>query len=45
MKKLVLALLATVLTAGAIAPAYAYDDHHHQCHKVKVHHHWEKRCH
>ncbi|SEF13094.1 hypothetical protein SAMN02787142_7982 [Burkholderia sp. WP9] len=44
MKKLILALVTTVVTAGATLPAYAYDNHHH-CHKVKVHHHWEKRCH
>jgi hypothetical protein len=47
MKRIVFALAAAVITLGAIAPAYA-DDHNHyhrECHKVKVHHHWENRCH
>ncbi|MGF6724760.1 hypothetical protein P3T43_004129 [Paraburkholderia sp. GAS41] len=47
MKKILLALALAAVTVGVISPAYADDhDHHHQvCHKVKVHHHWEKRCH
>ncbi|MEX3790205.1 hypothetical protein [Paraburkholderia sp. BR14374] len=44
MKKIVLAIAAAVATLSAIAPAQAYE-RHHECHKVKVHHHWEKRCH
>ncbi|MEX3897096.1 MULTISPECIES: hypothetical protein [Paraburkholderia] len=44
MKKIILAIAAAVATLSAIAPAQAYE-HHHECHKVKVHHHWEKRCH
>lgn len=46
MKKTMLALVAAAMTLCAFSPAYAYDEHHHPvCHKVKVHHHWEKRCH
>lgn len=46
MKKILLAALASVATIASVAPAYAYDHHHHPvCHKVRVHHHWEKRCH
>jgi hypothetical protein len=46
MKKIVLAAMASVSMLAAVAPAYAYDHHHHPvCHKVRVHHHWEKRCH
>ena len=46
MKKAILALAVAAVALGAIAPAYAYDEHHRPvCHKVKVHHHWEKRCH
>jgi hypothetical protein len=44
-KKIILALVTSVVTIGAIAPAYAYENHHHECHKVKVHHHWERHCH
>lgn len=45
MKKIILALAAAVATLATIAPAQAYDEHHHPvCHKVRVHHHWEKRC-
>ncbi|HLX01883.1 MAG TPA: hypothetical protein VKS80_07170 [Trinickia sp.] len=47
MKQALLALVAAVVTIGSIAPAYADDMHHHHpvCHKVRVHNHWEKRCH
>lgn len=46
MKKLILALAASLTTLAAVAPAYADDHHHHPvCHKVRVHGHWEKRCH
>lgn len=47
MKKLILALAASLTTLAAVAPAYADDYHHHHpvCHKVRVHGHWEKRCH
>ncbi|MBP0594475.1 hypothetical protein J8I87_33385 [Paraburkholderia sp. LEh10] len=43
MKKVVLALVAAVGFVG-MSSAFA-NDHHHECHKVHVHHHWEKRCH
>ena len=46
MKKVLLAITLTAVTLGVIAPAYADDHHHHPvCHKVKVHGHWQKRCH
>ncbi|MFM0227206.1 hypothetical protein [Paraburkholderia dipogonis] len=45
MKKIVLAIAAAVAALSAIAPAQAYEHHHAECHKVRVHHHWEKRCH
>jgi hypothetical protein len=48
MKKAVLAVLAAGVTLFAVAPAFAAPPphHHHQvCHKVRVHHHWERRCH
>lgn len=45
MKRIILALVTTAVAMCAIAPAYAYDNHHQKCHKVKVHHHWETRCH
>ncbi|WP_275937490.1 hypothetical protein [Paraburkholderia susongensis] len=44
MKKIVLAIAAAVATLSAIAPAQAYE-HHRECHKVRVHHHVETRCH
>ncbi|WP_268966657.1 hypothetical protein [Paraburkholderia antibiotica] len=44
MKKIVLAIAAAVVTLSAIAPAQA-NPYHKECHKVRVHHHWEKRCH
>ncbi|MFM0598364.1 MULTISPECIES: hypothetical protein [Paraburkholderia] len=44
MKKIVLTLAAAVVALSAIAPAQAYE-HHRVCHKVRVHHHWENRCH
>ncbi|MFM0739896.1 hypothetical protein PQQ51_21865 [Paraburkholderia xenovorans] len=43
MKKALLALAAAAVTFGVIAPAQAYD-HHRECHKVRVHHHWERHC-
>jgi hypothetical protein len=43
MKKLFLIAATTLVSLAAIQPAFAYD--HHNCHKVKVHHHWETRCH
>ncbi|NMM02619.1 hypothetical protein HHL24_32440 [Paraburkholderia sp. RP-4-7] len=45
MKKVILALAAAVVALSAIAPAQAYEHHHKECHKVRVHHHWENRCH
>jgi invasion protein IalB len=45
MKKALLALAAVVAAVTAIAPAYADDHHHPVCHKVKVHGHWQNRCH
>jgi len=45
MKKTVLALITAALTLGAFSSAYANDPHHRVCHKVKVHDHWQTRCH
>ena len=46
MKKVVLALVAAVAGFTGMSSAFAYDNHHHPvCHKVRVHHHWENRCH
>jgi hypothetical protein len=44
MKKVLLALVAAAAGMGSISSAFAYD-HHEVCHKVRVHHHWERRCH
>jgi hypothetical protein len=45
MKKAFFAAALVAVTFGSIAPAYAYHHHHHvECHKVRVHHHWERRC-
>jgi len=44
MKKVALAFAALIVTLSAVAPAQA-QPHHDECHKVRVHHHWEKRCH
>jgi hypothetical protein len=44
MKKVVLALVAAAAGFMSMSSAFAYD-HHLECHKVRVHHHWEKRCH
>ncbi|WP_265335295.1 hypothetical protein [Paraburkholderia franconis] len=44
MKKVVLALIAAAAGFAGMSSAFAYD-HHPVCHKVHVHHHWEKRCH
>lgn len=43
MKKFILALAATAVTLGSIAPAYAAP-HHRVCHKVLEHHHWVTHC-
>ncbi|OXC77945.1 hypothetical protein BSU04_14285 [Caballeronia sordidicola] len=43
MKKIILALATAAVTIGSIAPAFAYP-HHRECHKVRVHHHWERHC-
>ncbi|WP_322044934.1 hypothetical protein [Paraburkholderia sp. J67] len=43
MKKWLLIAATMAASLAAIQPAFAYD--HHNCHKVKVHHHWETRCH
>jgi len=45
MKKVVLALIAAAAGFAGMSSAFAYDHHHPVCHKVHVHHHWEKRCH
>ncbi|TCK44018.1 hypothetical protein B0G84_2366 [Paraburkholderia sp. BL8N3] len=45
MKKVVLAIAASAVALLSVTPAFAYEHHHAVCHKVKVHHHWEKRCH
>jgi hypothetical protein len=45
MKTLILALAAATVTLATIVPATAAPYHHHrECHKVRVHHHWEHRC-
>ncbi|WP_297356388.1 hypothetical protein [Paraburkholderia sp.] len=44
MKKILLAISLAAVTLGVIAPASA-EEHHPVCHKVKVHGHWQKRCH
>ncbi|CAB3719057.1 hypothetical protein [Paraburkholderia rhynchosiae] len=44
MKKIVLAIAAAAAALSAIAPAQAYEHHHPVCHKVRVHHHWERHC-
>jgi hypothetical protein len=45
MKKIAIALAVAATTFCAVAPAYAAPYHHHrECHKVRVHHHWENRC-
>lgn len=45
MKKVVLALVAAAAGFMSMSSAFANGNHHHECHKVRVHHHWEKRCH
>lgn len=45
MKKVVLTLVAAAAGFMSMSSAFANDHHHHECHKVHVHHHWEKRCH
>jgi hypothetical protein len=45
MKKVLLVLVAVAAGMGSISSAFAYDHHHEVCHKVRVHHHWERRCH
>jgi hypothetical protein len=45
MKKLILSLAAAAVALVSVAPAFAAPYHHHrECHKVRVHHHWENRC-
>lgn len=44
MKKSIIAIVAAAVTLCSTAPAFAYD-HHTACHKVRVHHHCETRCH
>ncbi|MEI6001833.1 hypothetical protein H3V53_33185 [Paraburkholderia bengalensis] len=45
MKKVVLALIAVAAGFVSMSSAFANEHHHPECHKVRVHHHWEKRCH
>jgi hypothetical protein len=45
MKKIFLSVITAALTLGAFSSAYADDHHHRVCHKVKVHGHWQNRCH
>ncbi|WP_200828697.1 hypothetical protein [Caballeronia choica] len=45
MKKAVLVIVVAATTLFSVAPVFAYEHHHPVCHEVKVHHHWEKRCH
>ncbi|CAG9232629.1 conserved exported hypothetical protein [Paraburkholderia tropica] len=42
MKSILLALAALGIVAAGVSSAQA--SVHHDCHKVRVHHHWEKRC-
>ncbi|WP_167350991.1 hypothetical protein [Caballeronia cordobensis] len=45
MKKAILTLLATGMAILFVAPASADSNYHHAvCHKVRVHHHWERHC-
>ena len=44
MKQAILAFAAAAIALCTIAPAFAYD-HYSVCHKIRVHHHWETRCH
>jgi spore coat polysaccharide biosynthesis predicted glycosyltransferase SpsG len=44
MKKALLAILAAGTTLFAVAPVFAATHHHPVCHKVHVHHHWERHC-
>ncbi|WP_280530700.1 hypothetical protein [Paraburkholderia sacchari] len=43
MKKTIFSLVIAAVAIGSMSSAFA--DNHHRCHKVKVHHHWETRCH
>jgi len=46
MKKIAIALALAAASFCVVASASAEEYHHHrECHKVKVHHHWENRCH
>ncbi|MGA7817122.1 hypothetical protein [Caballeronia sp.] len=45
MKKVILAALLAVTSFASINAAVAAPNHHRECHKVRVHHHWENRCH
>jgi predicted HAD superfamily Cof-like phosphohydrolase len=47
MKKILFALAFAAVAVGSMSSAFADEYHHHHpvCHNVKVHHHWEKRCH
>jgi hypothetical protein len=45
MKKLVFAVLLAATSVLSVNSAFADEMHHRVCHKVKVHHHWENRCH
>ncbi|WP_244808892.1 hypothetical protein [Caballeronia zhejiangensis] len=45
MKKAVIAVFAAGAAFFSVAPGFAASHNHHQvCHKVKVHHHWERHC-
>jgi hypothetical protein len=44
MKRAVLAVAIAATTFLSVAPTFAAE-HHQVCHKVKVHAHWQKRCH
>jgi hypothetical protein len=44
MKQAILALAALTVSIGTISQAFAYDNHHRVCHKVRYHHHWVTRC-
>ncbi|MDR5826936.1 hypothetical protein P9250_03570 [Caballeronia sp. LP006] len=44
MKKAVFAALLAATTFLSVTTAFAAPHHHAECHKVRVHHHWERHC-
>jgi hypothetical protein len=46
MKKIIFTAVLMAVSFMSIDAAMAAPYHHHrECHKVRVHHHWENRCH